>query len=188
MYLNTINSRREFLGKGLAAVGAAVAVAVGGFDGPSEAAARRPIGGFVSPTLGHHLVYEGIADPKQPGHMSAIAANVRGVVHELGTATGGLGVTTLAGHRTSWSRPFRNIHRLPVGEVVRFDNYVDNDQTSYRVVEIKFPLDPVAAYQEVCGNTVAYGSDTRLNLYACSRRNGQPTSTVYRIAAFCVAV
>lgn len=186
-----LDSRRQFFARGFTTLGGAVLLGAALDAVEADAAPPRrptPIGGFASTTLGNHLVYASIPDPKHPGQMKDISANVPGVAHERGTARGGLGVTVLAGHRSSFRRPFRYIERLRVGEIVRYDNTADNTQTEYRVVEIKFPLDPYADYDQVCGNDVRYGSDRRLNLYACCRANGRPTSTKYRIAAFCVAV
>jgi hypothetical protein len=182
--------RRDFLRSALitATAAAATAAAVSGASVADAAAQRRVIGGLVSTTLGKHLVYEGIGSASAPDTMNSASAYVPGVVHELGTAQGDRGVTVVAGHRTSMRRPFRYLDQLPIGEQVRYDNYADDTQTVYEVVEIKYPLDPKRVYDEVCGQTVRYGSDTRLNLYACTRANGRPTSTKYRIVVFCVAV
>ncbi len=58
----------------------------------------------------------------------------RGPAHWPGTAMpGGLGNVVVAGHRTTWSSPFRHLDLLEVGDEIRFS--VGGRAAVYRVTE-----------------------------------------------------
>ena len=66
---------------------------------------------------------------------SGISSSVinRGVAHWAGTsAPGGTGNVVLAGHRTTYSRPFADLDRLEVGDLVYLEDG-DGFEVMYRV-------------------------------------------------------
>lgn len=147
---------------------------------------RPPIGTLSSPVLGKPIaVYEGAATTK-PSLITTASLDVPGAVHIPQTAQPGtLGVAVIAAHRTTWPRPFYRLDRFAVGDRITYTGS-DGTVTVYAVVETKVMRNDAAAFADVMNNEVRYGSDTRLTLYACSRANGRPTSTLYRLVVSAV--
>jgi len=147
-----------------------------------------PLGTLSSPVLGRPIaVYEGVPTTK-PTLITAASLDVPGAAHVPQTAQpGALGVAVIAAHRTTWPRPFYRLDKLAVGDHLTYTD-AGGAATIFRVVETKVVLNDEAAFAEVMTNEVRYGSDSRLTLYACSRANGRPTSTRYRLVVFAVKV
>ena len=181
-------SRRQFVTTAAAATAGAFALGAGILSGDAHAAGA-PKGSYAtltSPTLGTVYVFQGTLSSNQY-LVKTSGVNVRGAMHDPNTADlGALGVAVVAGHRTTWPRPFLNLDRMTVGEIIT--TVGPNGTVKYKVVEVRVLPDTEASYIEVTEQKVAYGSDTRLNLYACSRSNGRPTSTKYRIVVSAVKV
>lgn len=93
---------------------------------------------------------------------SGVASSVidRGVAHWAGTSVaGGDGNVVLAGHRTTHSRPFRDLDRLEPGDLVFVRDGMGFD-VMYRVAE-SFIVDPGAMW-------ITYdGEDPKLTMFAC---------------------
>ncbi len=108
-----------------------------------------------------------------------------GVIHMPGTATlCSSGNSVLGAHRTTAPAPFRQLDRLTTGMVIlASQNGVD---CSYQVVESHIDYVGTAAAATDAANDVLdqssrFGSDHRLTLFACSKPDRTPTSTMYRL-------
>jgi sortase A len=118
------------------------------------------IGRIVIPTIG--------LDSDLGSGMTLTAIN-RGPAHWPGTAEPGrLGNVVVAGHRTTYTKPFRDLDRLRVGDPVIF--HTERGQFTYRVTgtDVVLPEDVHIADQ-----TSAYTA----TLFACH----PPGSAAYRI-------
>ena len=154
----------------------------------SHMARTPPIGTLSSPVLGKPIaVYEGVPTTK-PTLITSASLDVPGAVHIPQTAQPGtLGVAVVAAHRTTWPRPFYRLDKFVVGDRITYTGS-DGTITVYAVVDTKVMRNDAAAFADVMNNEVRFGSDTRLTLYACSRANGRPTSTLYRLVVSAVKI
>ena len=160
----------------------------GGITVVSQMSRQPRIGTLTSTVLGKPIaVFEAVPTAKATLITSA-SLDVPGAVHIPQTARPGtLGVAVIAAHRTTWPRPFYRLDKFTGGDRITYTS-ADGTVTVYAVVETKVMRNDDAAFAEVMNNEVRFGSDTRLTLYACSRANGRPTSTVYRLVVSAVKV
>ncbi|CAN5448765.1 hypothetical protein BH10ACT2_BH10ACT2_21020 [soil metagenome] len=115
------------------------------------------------------------------GHVSAIQPdlNATDLAHGPGwwpgSAYPGIGGNfTVFGHRTQHGGPFRKLNYVKAGDLITVEG--DHRKSVYQVTG---PWVIVAA-----GNVQDYvgpGGYTRITLIACTKTNGQPTSTSYRL-------
>lgn len=133
------------------------------FAGGGAAHAKLKATGTISiPKIGlKKTIYAGIAN-------DALAA---GIGHGLWSAKlGSGGHVQLFGHRTSRGGPFRNLHKLKAGDSITAGGI------TYRVRRVDVlsvsEKEKIWAYE---------GGGARISLVACSKANGLPTSTSYRI-------
>lgn len=215
-------NRRRFLGlAGAAAASVAAAGAIAGVGSVATVDAAAPLLGSLSaPAFGAVNVFETVADGSQRVIKSS-SLNVRGAGHIATTPLPGQrGVSVIAGHRTTSPRPFYNLHKTKVGDLITWTP-AGGLAVQFKVVEIAVLGDITwrkatlpdgtqgteaeATFVEIMDPVVKYGSDTRLNLYACTRPpyagqpwrvtgagqsipSARPTSTSYRLAVFAVKV
>lgn len=159
-------SRRAFILRGAATV---ATVAAGASLLPELAGATDQIGTLSIPKLR-------LNKPIVAGVASADLR--RGVGHWPGTAgPGEAGTCVLFGHRTSSGAPFRNLHRLTAGDTMEAGDvtYVVADAQVVPVDEMRDLMD----WGRHSGRTLV--------LVACSRANGRPTSTKFRLVVRAVA-
>jgi sortase A len=123
--------------------------------------------------LGHHV---GRVEIPAIGVSETIRAGVdlgvldRGVGHWAGSAqAAGEGNMVLAGHRTTWSKPFHDIDRLVVGDIVHVTG-LNGQLATYRVSETLI-VEPHEMW--IAGVTVR----PTLTLFACHPKG----SAAYRI-------
>lgn len=90
------------------------------------------------------------------------------------------GETHLLAHRTSAGGPFRHINLLTAGDIVVVEG--DRRRVEYRVEGWR--IDPADKYFADVKTAKDRGPAT-LALAACSRTDGQPTDTNYRIVVIC---
>lgn len=153
----------------------------------APAAPGDVMGTLDVPGLGTFDIVESEAD--QNGLIVEESLNVAGVAHHAGTTPlGERGVTVIAGHRTSGTAPFNKIDRIALGDVLTVTTAA-GFVVKYKVVDAKVvAANDDAAVAEVLDNAVGYGSDSRLNLYSCSKADGAPTSTAFRYVVFAIRV
>ena len=122
------------------------------------------IGHISIPAIGvNEIIREGI-------HMDVIN---RGVAHWAGTAqAGGQGNMVLAGHRTTFSRPFHDLDRLERGDRI-FVTGLDGQVVLYRVSEILI-VDPSAVW------VVGITPTPTLTMFACHPKGSAAQRIVVR--------
>lgn len=185
--MSTLLSRRGLL-RG-AAVSAATGLAVSSLDLSPANAAPQPVGTVAIQRIwGTKLVKQKSLD----GRVRTVKVPKTKAVHEGTTKkilnSGGLchwagtpeplanGNCVLFGHRTSAGGPLRNSHRLQVGDPITLT--VNQRTLTYYVTE-----KPLVVEANDFHSVAIWGRPDLpcLTLVACTKANGQPTSTKYRL-------